>query len=74
MPSEDSNLNSALVGGVFSIKLFGQADYCELAVCYGVTFFTWVMYPRRLLVATRFIERPRLFILGLSETITAYTV
>jgi len=32
------------------------------------TFFTWVMYPRRLLVATRFIERPRLFILGLSET------
>jgi len=26
------------------------------------------VYPRRLLVATRFIERPRLFILGLSET------
>ena len=50
------------------LSLLQMIDYCELAVYQRGTFFTWVMYPRRLLVATRFIERPRLFILGLSET------
>lgn len=50
------------------LSLLQMIDYCELAVYQRGTFFTWVVYPRRLLVATRFTERPRLFILGLSET------